>query len=95
MNNKKDMIKIQFITVEDCVHCAAALKVFEELKTQFPQMKIQEIDATTPEGMDLVSQYSIFASPGIIINGELFSTGGLNKKKFIEKLGQLSGEKNE
>lgn len=86
------MVKVQFITVEGCVHCAAALKVFEELKPEFPQMEIQEIDATTPEGMELVSKHGIFATPGIIINGEIFSTGGLNKKKFVEKLKELSGE---
>lgn len=83
------MIKIQFVTVEGCVHCAAALKVFEELKPKYPQMEVREIDATTPEGMELVSKFGIFASPGIIINDELFSTGGLNKDKFIQELDEL------
>lgn len=85
------MIKIQFVTVEGCVHCAAALKVFEELKSTYPEMEVKEIDATTPEGTELVGKYGIFASPGIIINGELFSTGGLNKDKFIKKLDELKG----
>lgn len=83
------MINIQFVTVPGCVHCEEAKKVFEELKPQYPEMNIQEIDATTPEGMELVSKYSIFASPGIIINDELFSTGGLNKNKFVEKIKSL------
>lgn len=85
------MIDIQFITVEGCVHCAAAKKIFEELAPQYPDMQIHEIDATTPEGLELVSQHHIFASPGIIINGALFSTGGLNKEKFIAKLNSLKG----
>ena len=85
------MIKIQFVTVEGCVHCAAALKVFEELKPTYPEMEVKEIDATTPEGMELVSKFGIFSSPGIVINGELFSTGGLNKDKFIKKLDELKG----
>lgn len=82
-------INIKFLTVENCVHCAEAKKIFEELKSKYPSMKIQEIEATTDEGMELIGKYSIFASPGIIINDELFSTGGLNKKKFIEKLDSL------
>lgn len=82
-------VNIQFITVPGCVHCAAAKEVFEELKPRYPEMEIEEVDATTPKGMELVSQYSILASPGIVINGELFSTGGLDKKKFIEKLDSL------
>jgi len=86
------MINIQFVTVENCYHCAKAKEIFEELKPQYPEMKIEEIDVTTPEGMELVSKYEIFQSPGIIINGELFSTGGLNKDKFIEKLDSLKSK---
>ncbi len=45
---------------------------------------------TTPEGMEMAGKYSIFASPGIIINGELFSTGGVDKDEFIKKIKELS-----
>lgn len=83
------MIDVQMVTVPGCVHCAAARKVFEELKPQYPELKIEEVDATTPEGAELVSKYSIFASPGVIVNGELFSTGGLDKEKFIKKIESL------
>lgn len=83
------MINIQFVTVEGCVHCDAARKIFEELKSTYPEMKVEEINATTPEGTELVSRFSIFASPGIIINDELFSTGGLNRDEFIKKLDTL------
>lgn len=82
-------VKIQFVTVEDCHQCAKAKEIFKELKPKYPKMEIEEIDATTPKGTELVSKYSIFASPGIIINGELFSTGGLNKEEFIKKMDSI------
>ena len=44
----------------------------------------------TPEGMKMASKYGIFASPGIVINGELFFTGGVNRDKFIQKIKELS-----
>lgn len=80
------MINIQFVTVPGCHECAKAKRIFEELKPEFPQMHIEEIDATTPKGMELVQKYGIMASPGIVINGELFSTGGVNRNKLVEKL---------
>ncbi|KKU25134.1 MAG: Glutaredoxin/thioredoxin-like protein [Microgenomates group bacterium GW2011_GWA2_46_16] len=83
------MITIQFVTVPGCHECAKAKKIFEELKPQYPEMQIEEIDAATAKGMELVQKYSIMASPGIIINGELFSTGALNKEDFVKKLHQL------
>lgn len=83
------MISIQFVTVPGCYHCAKAKEIFEELKSKYPKMQIEEIDATTEKGMEFVSKYSIFQSPGIIINGELFSTGALSREKFIEKIERL------
>mgnify|MGYP001610064045 FL=1 len=53
-------------------------------------MAFEETSIVTPEGQALAQKYMIFASPGIIINGELFSTGGVDRKKFIEKLQALS-----
>ena len=78
------MINIQFVTVPGCHECAKAKKIFEELKPQYPEMQVEEIDATTPKGIELVQKYGIFSSPGTIINGELFSTGALNKDEFVK-----------
>ena len=86
------MINIQFVTVPGCHECAKAKKIFEELTPQYPQMKIEEIDATTPKGVELIQKYGIFSSPGIILNGELFSTGALNKDEFVKKLNELKSK---
>ena len=53
-------------------------------------MQIEEINVTTPQGTELVQKYGIFSSPGIIINGELFSTGALHKDEFVKKLDELN-----
>ncbi len=87
------MINIQFVTVPGCHECAKAKKIFEELKPQYPEMQVTEIDVSTPVGMGLVQKYGIFSSPGIIINDELFSTGALNKGEFIKKLDELKNYK--
>mgnify|MGYP001560948431 FL=1 len=48
------------------------------------------VDMLTEQGQKMVQQYGIMSSPGIIINSELFSMGGLDKKKLIEKIKSLS-----
>lgn len=83
------MINIQFVTVPGCHECAKAKKIFEELKPEFPQMQVEEVSATTPKGIELVQKYGIMASPGIVINNELFSTGGVDKTKLVGKLKTL------
>ena len=84
-------IKIQEVTSPGCSHCAAAKKILEgEIKPQFPDVEIEYIDMMTEQGQKMIQDYGIMSSPGIIINGELFSVGGLDKDKLIEKIKSLS-----
>lgn len=72
-----------------CHNCAAVKKTFDEIMPDFPNAAVEEIDIASSEGQELVQKYSIMASPGIVINGELFSTGGVDREKLIEKLKSL------
>lgn len=79
-------MKLQFLTMIDCHTCAGVKKIIEEIRPDFSDLEIEEIDIASPGGQKLVQKYGIMSSPGIIIEGELFSTGGVNKEKLIEKL---------
>jgi len=85
------------VTVEElsspgCVHCMEFEKFWESIKKDWPNVEYKKTMITTDEGQALVQKYMIFASPGIIINGELFATGGFDKNKFVAKLKELSGK---
>lgn len=85
------MIKIQEVSTIGCAHCAEAKKILgEEIKSQFSNVEIEFIDMMSEQGQKMVQDYGIMASPGIIVNGELFSVGGLDKKKLVEKIKSLS-----
>lgn len=80
------MNTIQFLTMVGCTNCAEVKKTFDEILPDFPGIKVEEIDIASPEGQKLVQKYSIMASPGIVIDGKLFSTGGVNREKLVKKL---------
>jgi glutaredoxin len=84
------MNKIQFLTIPGCHNCEAVKKIFEEIIPDFPNIEVKEIDMTTEEGQKLVQKYGIMSSPGIVINDELFSTGGVDREKLTEKLKSLA-----
>lgn len=85
------MIKIQEVSAFGCAHCAMAKKILEEvIKPQFPSVEVEYIDMMSEEGQKMVQQYGIMSSPGIILNEELFSVGGLDKDKLVEKIKSLS-----
>lgn len=79
-------MKLQLLTSPGCHICEEVKKILEEIKPDFPALEVEEVDMTTPGGQAMIQKYSIFSSPGVIINGEFFSTGGVNKEKLIEKL---------
>ena len=86
------MNKIKFLTMVGCHNCEAVKKIFDEIMPDFKDVvEVEEIDMLTPEGQELVQKYSVFASPGIIINDELFATGGVDREKLVTKLTELKG----
>lgn len=83
-------VKLEMLSAPGCSHCRAFRTFWESQAKDWPQVKFEEVDVTTPRGQELAGQHMIFASPGIILNGELFSTGGVNEEKFLAKIKELS-----
>jgi glutaredoxin len=83
-------VKITEVSTPGCSHCAEAKKFLEEeFKPKYPQVKVEYVSVMDPVGQELVSKHMIFASPGIIVNDELFSTGGLDKNGLLKKVDEL------
>jgi glutaredoxin len=83
-------VSLLVLTSPGCTHCHAFLEFWKEASSQWPNVSLKEVSLVTPEGQELVGKYQIFASPGIIVNDELFATGGFDPKKFTEKLQAVS-----
>mgnify|MGYP001592152680 FL=1 len=73
-----------------CHICKAFEEFWHSIETQWPNVTYKKIDIVTPEGQEMAGKYMIFASPGIILDGALFATGGFDRQKFVEKLKELS-----
>lgn len=82
-------VLVQELSSPGCVHCREFEAYWHSIEKDWPDVEYQKIEMTTPEGQEMIQKYMIFASPGIIINGELHATGGFNRKKFLDKLTEL------
>lgn len=86
-------IKLEEVVVPRCAECARFKELWEnKLSQEFPNVEFKEIDATAPGGQEILIKYGIMASPGIIVNGELFSVGRVNEEKLRSKLQELSSK---
>ena len=86
MNN----VKLQELSAPGCQICRAFEEFWHSIQKDFPNVEYENIDITTLKGQELVQKHMIFSSPGIVINGELFSSGGFDRDAFIKKLKDLS-----
>lgn len=83
------MIDMLFITVPNCVQCAKAKHVIEQVQPDFPELKVEYLDVT--QHPEILQQYRVLSAPGIVLNGKLEYTGGLDEAAFRERLRQLAG----
>lgn len=83
-------MKLQLISSPGCHICVEVKKIIEKIKPEFPDLEVEEIDMTMPKGQEMISKYAIMVSPGVVIENELFSVGGVNKDKLVEKLKSIS-----
>lgn len=83
------MIKVTLIRPSGCQHCMVVKSTLEKMKTDYPELAIEEIDVVTTEGQALVQKYNILSSPGILINGEFFAMGGATESQLRERFDKL------
>ena len=85
-------VTVEMLTSPGCHNCEAFVAFWETEKKNWSNVTFKEVSITEPEGQEIAQKHMIMASPGVLINGELFSTGGVNQKEFLEKLKELSVE---
>jgi glutaredoxin len=84
-------ILIQELSTPGCQSCEAAKETLkEEIKPNYPQVEVEYVDILSDKGQKMVQEYGVMSSPGIIVNDELVSAGGLNKAKLIQTLEELT-----
>ena len=83
------MIKVTLVRPDGCHHCKEVKNTLGNLKEDFPDIVLEEIDMVTPEGQALVQKHHILSSPGILINNEFFSFGGATEKELRKKFSEI------
>lgn len=73
-----------------CHICREFEEFWHSVEKDWANVVYKKVDVTTQEGQQMAGKYMIFAAPGIILNGELWATGGFDRDKFINKLKELS-----
>lgn len=85
-------IIVEELTSPGCHNCAVFLEFWHGIEKDWPNVTFKEVSITTPEGQEIAQKHMVMSSPGVVIDGELFSTGGVNQDEFVAKLKELSAQ---
>lgn len=83
-------ITLEELSSPGCHNCKAFEEFWHSVEKNWPNVTYKNVSIMAPEGQEIAQKHMIFASPGIIINGELWATGGFDKEKFITRITELS-----
>ncbi|HEY4509786.1 MAG TPA: thioredoxin family protein [Candidatus Paceibacterota bacterium] len=83
-------VVVEELSSPGCHVCKQFEEFWHSIEKDWPNVQYRNLNVVTPEGQEVAQKYMIMASPGIILNGELWSTGGFHKEKFVQKLKELS-----
>ncbi|MBI3647581.1 MAG: glutaredoxin family protein [Actinobacteria bacterium] len=75
------MTEIVVVTSPACHLCEDALEALAELSEEFP-LSVREVDMASPEGRQLVERHRPSMPPAVLVDGVLFSSGRLPRKKL-------------
>jgi len=85
ITNFKMVKKVQILDTPGCPSCIVAEKIINSIKEENNlDYEIEVIDVT--KNPEILQKYQIMAAPGIVIDGELFSTGHPNEEKLRKAL---------
>ena len=63
--------------------------MLDDLKKDYPDILIEEIDAASADGQGLIIKHGIMQGPGILVNDEFFAMGNVTEKELKGKFEEL------
>lgn len=80
------MIKVTLVSPSDCPNCVELREQLSSLQKTYPDLTIETVDASSPEGEKLILKHGILSSPGILLNNRFWAMGAVSKQKLIQAI---------
>lgn len=76
-------MKVTLVHADWCPVCRATKKLWNELSGEYG-FEYEEVELTSPQGIEYVKKYSLHSVPATLINGKIAFLGLPDRNKAIE-----------
>jgi len=80
--------RVVFVTNVGCHPCQRVKRILAALRPDFPALDVEEVDFTSPQGLELAVRHNILYPPALLIDGKLFAYGKIFEEPLREALGR-------
>ena len=85
------MTKVLLVTSEGCKPCSRVKRVLKELQGDMPDLMVEEVDFTSPDGSKLAIDNGITYPPAVFLEGKLLGKGKINTDEMVASIRKLKG----
>jgi Glutaredoxin-like domain (DUF836) len=87
-SRETDSIDVVVVRAPACHLCEDAIETLREIATMYP-LEVRVVDFGSEEGQAIVGRHRPALSPAVMIDGRLFSSGRLPRKKLVRMLERM------
>jgi len=80
------VVDVTIVSGPDCLACEHVKERLERLRSEFPPLRVSEVDIGSSEGTALAVRYRLGGLPGILINGRMALVGDVPESLLRERL---------
>lgn len=77
---------IQQVYKSEDYNCGHNREIFDKLKFEFPDLRVEDVELTSQRGKKLTKLYKLSIFPSVIVNKKYFASGGVDEDKLRELL---------
>ncbi len=81
-------IDVLLVTGDGCKPCDHVKERLATLATEFPELRVSEVDVGSAEGTEIAVRYRLGGLPGVLINGRMALVGEASENLLRERLHQ-------
>lgn len=88
------MSKVLLMTSLGCRPCTRVKRILNELQVEMPDLTVEELEFTSPDGSKLAMENGILYPPAVFVNGTLIAKGKIDADKMTATIREMNGVHN-
>jgi glutaredoxin len=80
------VLKVRVLTSLGCTPCLRVKRILDELQAEMPNLKVEEVEYTSPDGSKLAMENGVLYPPAVFLNEQLIAKGKIDRDTLVAQI---------